>query len=163
MNWVDIVIIVVMTLAAFSSLNAGFLRQAFALIGFVVGLYAALTYHEALARALLPTIGNATVATVVGFSLILVMVWVASALLAAIGRGALKALGLAWTDNLLGLLLGLAAGLFFTVCFLLLFSRIPAFGIRDAVLNSLLASYIFRVLPSLRQLLPTDLRIFTVI
>jgi len=75
----------------------------------------------------------------------------------------LKAFGLAWTDNLFGMLVGLLAGLFFTVCFLLLFVRISAFGISDAIQQSALAARIFQVLPHLRQLLPIDLRVFMVI
>jgi uncharacterized membrane protein required for colicin V production len=93
----------------------------------------------------------------------LIAVWVAFAMLAAMARRVLKASGLAWTDNLLGMVVGLLAGSFFTVCFLLLVIRIPFFGISDAVQRSVLASLIFRVLPHLTQLLPRDLHKFTAI
>ncbi len=163
MNWVDVIIVIIVALSTFSSLRMGFLRQALALIGFVVGIYAALGYHQALAKTFSVSIGNATVATVAAFVLILILVWIAFAVLAAMARGALKAFGLEWTDHFLGMVVGLLAGLFFTVCLLLLVVRIPASGLNDAVGRSVLASYIFQVLPHLRQLLPSDLRIFTVI
>lgn len=163
MNWVDVIILLMVALTTFSSLRTGFLRQALTLIGLVVGGYAALTHHETLAKPLETAVGNSTLAAIVAFVLILIAVWVASATLAAMARRALKASGLAWTDNLLGMLVGLLAGLFFTVCFLLLFIRIPVLGISDTVRQSVLASLIFQVLPHLRRLLPSDLRIFTVV
>ena len=119
----DVIILLMVALTTFSSLRTGFLRQALTLIGLVVGGYAALTHHETLAKPLEAAVGNSTLAAIVAFVLILIAVWVASAALAAMARRALKASGLAWTDNLLGMLVGLLAGLFFTVCFLLLFIR----------------------------------------
>ncbi|KPL18509.1 MAG: hypothetical protein AMJ93_13740 [Anaerolineae bacterium SM23_84] len=163
MNWVDIIIAVIIAAATVSSLRMGFLRQALSLIGFVVGIYTALTHHTSLARAFHGFIGNATVASVVAFVLILIVVWWAFAMLATLTREALKAGGLAWTDHAMGMIVGLLAGLFFTVCTLLLFLRVPVSAIREAVHQSVLASLIFRVLPHLRQLLPVELHIFTVI
>jgi membrane protein required for colicin V production len=163
MNWVDVIIVLIVALATFSSLRAGFLRQALTSIGFVVGVYAALSHHQTVAKPFEALVRNHDVATIVAFVLILIAVWVAFAMLAAIARRVLKASGLAWTDNLLGMVVGLLAGSFFTVCFLLLVIRIPFFGISDAVQRSVLASLIFRVLPHLTQLLPRDLHKFTAI
>jgi len=163
MNWVDVIILLIVALATFSSLRTGFLRQALTLIGLVVGIYAALTHHETLGRAFETAIGNPTVATIAAFVLILIVAWWVFAMLATMARGALKAWGLAWTDHFMGALVGLLAGLFFTVCFLLLFIRIPILGINNAIQQSILASLIFQVLPHLRQLLPSDLRIFMVV
>jgi len=163
MNWVDIIILVIIALTTFSSLRAGFLRQALALIGFVVGIYGALVYHQRVAAILNPNIGNSTVSTAIAFVLIMVVVWAAAAAIAAIARALLNALGLGWTDNLVGMLVGLLVGLFLTVCFLLLLVRIPIPSIGEAVNESTLASYIFLALPYLKQLLPSDLRIFKVI
>jgi membrane protein required for colicin V production len=161
MNWVDVIILVIVALATYSSLRTGFLRQALALIGFVVGIYAALTHRETVANGLLGAIDDPTVSSFVAFLLILIAVWLAFAVLARMARAALNAAGLAWTDHFMGMLVGLLAGLFFTVCLLLLFSRIPLLGISDAVADSILASAIFKVLPHLKQLLPGDLGIFS--
>jgi membrane protein required for colicin V production len=161
MNWVDVIILVIIALATYSSLRTGFLRQALALIGFVVGIYAALTHRETVANGVLGSIADPTVSNFVAFLIILIAVWLAFAVLARMARAALNAAGLAWTDHFMGMLVGLLAGLFFTVCLLLLLSRIPLLGISDAVTDSVLASAIFRVLPHLKQLLPGDLRIFS--
>jgi len=163
MNWIDIVIVIIIAFSAFTSLRMGFLRQTLTLMGFVVGIYSALSYQEALAKALSSYIKNSSLAVIVAFVLILVAVWVAFAILASLARGALKAFGLAWTDNLFGMVVGLLAGLFVTVCLLLLFARISAFGISEAITQSTLAGLIFQILPHLQPLLPSDLRVFMVI
>lgn len=163
MNWVDIVIVVIVALSTLSSLRRGFVRQALGLIGFIVGIYAALSHHQTLARALAGAAGSSTMATMVAFVLVLLAVWVAFAALGAITYRALKAIGLEWADHAIGMLVGLLIGLFVTVCFLLLFIRIPVLGISDAIRRSILASYIFEVLPHLKQLLPSDLRLFRAI
>ncbi len=163
MNWVDILIVLVIALAAFSSLRTGFLRQALSLIGVVVGIYAALTHHTTVARPFEALTGSAALANIVAFVLILIGVWWAFGMLAALTRNALKAWGLAWTDNLMGMLTGLLAGLFFTVCFLLLFIRVPVLAIQNSVRESALAGLIFQALPHLRQLLPGGLGVFRVI
>jgi membrane protein required for colicin V production len=163
MNWVDIIIIVVVAVATFSSMRTGFLRQALSLIGVVVGIYAALTHHTTVARPFEAVTGSAALANIVAFVLILIGVWWAFGMLATLVRSALKAWGLAWTDNLMGMVTGLLAGLFFSVCFLLLFVRIPVLAIQSSVRESALSGLIFQILPHLRRLLPSDLRVFTVI
>jgi len=162
-NWVDILIILVVGLATFSSLRTGFLRQALSLIGVVVGIYAALGHHTTVARPFEALTGSTTLANIVAFVLILIGVWWAFGMLATLARSTLKTWGLAWTDNMMGMMAGLLAGLFFAVCFLLLFTRIPLVPIRNSVQESALAGLIFQILPHLRQLLPTGLEVFTVI
>jgi len=161
MNLIDVLVLVIVVVSTLSSLRTGFLREALALIGFVVGIYAALGHHETVARSLSGAISNASLAAVVAFVLILVAVWIASALLATAARAALTAFGLAWADHFMGMVVGLLAGVFVSVCILLLLARIEALGIGQAVQHSFLATVIFRVLPYLRQLLPTNLPILT--
>jgi len=163
MNWLDVLIVVIVALAAFSSMRAGFMRQALAIIGLVAGVYVALTHQATVAQLLQEWIPNPTLGSVVAFILLLIGVWVAFALLAGIAHGAMNTSGLAWVDHAVGMLAGLLAGLFFCVCVLALFSRVPVPVIRDAMGQSLLAPLIFQLLPHLRQLLPSDLGIFNVL
>jgi membrane protein required for colicin V production len=160
MNWVDILILVILCIAGFSSLRTGFVRQTFAILGFVVGVYAALSRHERLATTLSEWISQPTLAKAVAFVLILVAVWVLSAIVASLARQALNATGLAWIDSFFGLLMGLAIGLFVVVCTLMLLVRIPLTSISSSVEKSSLSSYIFQLLPHLTQLLPSEMRIF---
>ena len=163
MNWLDVLIVVVVALATSSSLRTGFMRQALALIGLISGVYVALIHHATIANLLTDWIPNPRLANVIAFVLLLIGVWVAFAVLAEVAYGAMKTSGLAWADHLVGMLAGLIAGLFFTVCVLLLFMRVPLAPIREAVQQSLLASLIFQALPHLRQLLPDGLDIFSVL
>ena len=159
MNLIDVLVLVIVVVSTLSSLRTGFLRQALALIGFVVGVYAALGHHETVAKGLSGAISNPSAAGVVAFVLILVAVWIAFALLARATRAALAAFGLAWADHFVGMLVGLAVGLFLSACILLLLVRIEAVGIAQTVQSSFLATLIFRALPHLRRLLPADLPI----
>ncbi|MBC7232780.1 MAG: CvpA family protein [Chloroflexi bacterium] len=163
MNWIDAMIIVIVAVSTFSSLRAGFLRQASALIGFVVGVYAALGYHETVAPSLRAYIGDYTIAKIVAFVLILIAVWVISAFLATLASEFLKAIGLAWADHFLGMLMGLLIGLLVAISLLLLFAHLSIPGISEALRQSTLAPFIFQWLPHLRQLLPSDLHLFKVL
>jgi membrane protein required for colicin V production len=163
MNWVDLVIVIIIALTTFSSLRMGIIRVAMTLIGLVVGVYAALGYYSRVALLLNPTIGNPVLSNAIAFLLILVVVWIAASLLASLVRRALNSLGLGWTDNAIGMLVGFLVGLVIAVGFLLLLTRLPIPSLGQAVQQSSLAAYIFLVLPYLRQLLPSDLHIFQTI
>ncbi len=160
MNWVDMLILVVLSVSAFSSLRAGFLRQTFAILGFIVGVYSALSYHLRLAQMLQDAVPQATLAKAVAFVLILVLVWVASAILAALACQVLSAAGLAWADRLFGMLLGLGVGLFIVISLLMLMARIPIAAISGSLEHSTLAPLILQLLPHLTQLFPSNLRLF---
>ena len=160
MNWVDVVIVVVVAASAVYSLQRGVLRPALGLIGLVAGIYCALSYYERLAEALGTYLSLASLARLISFVLILMAILVVFGVLASAAHRALKALGLAWADHLFGVLVGVLAGLFFTVCFLLIFVRVSAFGISDAIGQSAVAALVFRMLPHLGKLLPGNLRIF---
>lgn len=163
MNWLDVLIVVIVALATSSSMRTGFMRQALALIGLVAGIYVALIHHDTLANLLQEWIPNAALGSVVAFVLLLIGVWVAFAMLAGVAHGAMQTAGLAWADHLVGMLAGLLAGLFFSVCVLLLFSRVPVPSIQDAVQQSFLAPLILQLLPHVRKLLPSGLGVFDVL
>jgi membrane protein required for colicin V production len=163
MNWVDLVIVIIIALTTFYSLRMGIIRVAMTLIGLVVGVYAALGYYPRVAILLNPTIGNPVLSNAIAFFLILVVVWIAASLLASLVRTALNSLGLGWTDNAIGMLVGFLVGLVIAVGLLLLLVRLPVPSLGQAVQQSSLASYIFLILPYLKQLLPSDLPIFQVI
>jgi len=157
------VIVIIIALTTFSSLRAGLIRQAMTLIGLVVGIYVALGHHQRVATYINPTVGNAALSNAIAFLLILIVVWIAAAFIASLVRAILNSLGLGWTDNALGMLVGFLVGLVIAVAFLLLLTRLPIPSLSQAVQQSSLASYIFLLLPYLRQLLPSDLHIFQVI
>jgi len=161
MNWLDVLVLIVLAAASFSSLRAGFLRQAFSIIGFVVGIYVALMHRDSVAGALGSVITHPGLAGIVSFCLVFVTVWFGAAALASLAYRGLKSAGLAWADHLLGLVVGLAAGLLSTSGLVVLLGRVPIGPLNQAVSESELASLLFGALPHLLPLLPEDLRLFT--
>ena len=159
MNWVDFAIVVVVALTTFSSLRAGVIRQAMALIGLAVGIYGAIGNYQRLAAQLATYIANPTLCSLVAFVLILVVVWVAAAFVATLVRAALNAFALGWADNLMGMIVGLLMGLLIAVGLLSLMVRLPVPALTEAVQHSTLASYVFMLLPYFKNLLPSDLKI----
>jgi membrane protein required for colicin V production len=163
MNWVDFAIVIIIALTGFSSLLAGVIRQAMTLLGLAVGVYAALGNYQRLASRIVTAVANQTLASVVAFLLILLVAWVGAAFLAKVVRNAFNTLGLGWADNFLGMLTGVLVGLLVVVGLLLLMVRLPVPALAQAVQQSTLASYVFMLLPYLKQLLPSDLHIFKTI
>ncbi|MEM4724634.1 MAG: CvpA family protein [Candidatus Hadarchaeum sp.] len=163
MNWVDIMILVIVAVSTFSSLRTGFVREASALIGFVVGIYAALSYHITFASSLRAYIGDPTIARVTAFVLILVGVWVISAFLAGLASEMLKAMGMAWADHFVGMLTGLLIGLLVVVSLLSLAAHLAIPSLNEALKRSVLAPSIFQLLPHLKQLLPRDFHLLNVL
>ena len=160
MNSVDFVVLLIIALTTFSSMRAGLIRQAMTIIGLLVGVYMALGHYQQVAARINPTVGSAALSNAVAFLLILLVAWIAAAFIASGVRSILNSLGLGWTDNALGMVVGFLVGLVIAVGFLLLLTRLPVASLNQAVQESSLAYYIFLVLPYLRQLLPSDLRIF---
>ena len=160
MNSVDFVVLLIIALTTFSSMRAGLIRQAMTIIGLLVGVYLALGYYQQVAARINPTVGNAALSNAIAFLLILLVAWIAAAFIASGVRSILNSLGLGWTDNALGMVVGFLVGLVIAVGFLLLLTRLPVASLNRAVQESSLAYYIFLVLPYLRKLLPSDLRIF---
>ncbi len=163
MNWVDAMILVIVAVSTFSSLRAGFLRQASVLIGFVVGIYATLSYHVTFASSLRTYIADPTIAKIAAFVLILVGTWVIAAFLASLVSEILKAVGLAWADHFLGMVMGLLLGLLVIVALFSLATRLSIPGLSEALKRSTFAPFIFQLLPHLKQLLPSDFHLFNVL
>jgi membrane protein required for colicin V production len=161
MNWVDITIVVVVALTTFSSLRAGVIRQAMALIGLAVGIYGAVGNYQRLAAQLATFVANPALCSAVAFIMILVVVWIGAAFVATLVRGALNAFGLGWADNLMGMIVGLLMGLLVVVGLLSLMVRLPIPALAEAVQNSSLAGYVFMLLPYFKKLLPSDLKILS--
>jgi len=163
MNWVDFVIVVIMAVTTLSSLRAGVIRQAMALIGLAVGIYGAVGNYQRLAARLANFVTDPTLCSVLAFVLILIIVWVGAAFVATLVRRALNAFGLGWADNLMGMIVGLLMGLLVVVGLLSLMVRLPISALTEAVQDSTLSSYVFVLLPYFKKLLPSDLKILSTI
>jgi uncharacterized membrane protein required for colicin V production len=107
-NWVDIVIIVVAALGAYTGLKQGLVRTVFTVAGLFIGVTIAGQYSDNLADKL--SSGGAQWASIVAFILIVLIVMVVANLMGGIVKTFLKVMLMGWLDSLGGMVLGLIAG-----------------------------------------------------
>lgn len=107
MTGIDILILIVIGVGAIHGLMRGFLHQLASLVGLVAGLFVARTLYGAVGEYLAPTIGTSvTVAQILAFILIWLIVPLALLLMASILTKALKAIHMGWLNRWLGAGLG---------------------------------------------------------
>ena len=110
MAWVDLAIIVIIALSAAFSVSRGFLREAIGLVGWVVGLWAALTYMEVLGTLYFGWIESPAIRLAVVFVLVLMLVLVFTAIVNRLVGKAVSAAGVGGIDRILGMIFGAARG-----------------------------------------------------
>lgn len=111
LNWVDWVIIVVLTLSTLVSLWRGFVREALSLAAWVVAFITASIFAEPLAASLSAVIENATGRYIIAYVVLFVGVLVLGTALNALMAKLVKVAGLSTLDRLLGTLFGFTRGL----------------------------------------------------
>lgn len=107
MVWLDIVLIIVLTILALHGLLIGIIRSVFDIIGILIGYVLAVSFS-----------GSVGIPRFLAFLLIFVLIVVAVHILGRIISKAIKATPLGTIDRVLGGLLGLVKGL--VVCFVFL-------------------------------------------
>jgi membrane protein required for colicin V production len=107
-DWFLIMLVLLSTTAAFFR---GFIKVLFSLAGLVIGILLASWNYLSLATQLHGFITSFAVAQVVAFLLILIGVMIVFAILAAVLRRAVSAVGLGFFDRLLGAVIGFLRGM----------------------------------------------------
>lgn len=109
MGVIDIVIVCLLGVGAILGLMKGFLKQLATLLGLVLGLLAARALYEVAAREVFSRLtDNLTVAQVLAFVAIWLLVPVLFWLVAALVSRLLEVVSLGWLNRLLGAVLGAA-------------------------------------------------------
>jgi membrane protein required for colicin V production len=111
LNWVDWVIIIVLTLSTLLSLWRGFVREALSLAAWIVAFISASMFADPLAATLLSAIDNTTGRYIAAYVLIFVGVLVLGTILNGLMAKLVKLSGLSLLDRLLGTLFGFTRGL----------------------------------------------------
>ena len=111
MNVLDIIILCIILFFAVFSFFRGFLREAFAFGGIVLGVIAAINYYSYLGNRLSYFITNAAIANAFAYVIIFLAVTLVMVIVGRLLSRFAKLVLLKWVDRLLGLAFGLAKGL----------------------------------------------------
>ena len=111
LNWVDWIIIVVLTLSTLISLWRGFVREALSLAAWIVAFVAASVFADTVAELLSGVIDNVTGRYIVAYVVLFVGVLILGTLLNALMAKLVRLTGLSGLDRLLGTLFGFTRGL----------------------------------------------------
>lgn len=153
MNWLDIVVLVVLLIAAFMGLRMGLIKAVLMLAGIIVGVVLAGHYSGPLGERL-TFISSAGVAKGVAFAVIMLAVLAAAAIAAALLTWAAKVVMLGWVNRLGGAVAGLFLGALF--CGALLAMWVHFLGTAQVITDSAIANILLDRLPMVLALLPGE-------
>lgn len=155
MNWLDILILGLVLLGAYSGLRTGLIRTIVTLAGLGLAIPLAGRFYAPLAQQLAFVQGE-NQAKVVAFAVILISVMVGAALIGNFLRSLASWLLLGWVDRLGGLFIG--AFMAATLCGLLVITlaRFPLLGLDEVIRESRIAPFFLSYFPGLLGLLPEE-------
>ena len=153
MNWLDIVLIVVIGIAAFIGLRKGIIKMALILAGLIVGIVVAGRYYASFSQYL-PFISSPTWAKVAAFTIIFIGIMMIAALLARLLESTASAIMMGWANRLVGAILGFILGALF--CGVILAVWAKYIGTPGVVAQSQVAPVLLGTFPKVLALLPQD-------
>jgi len=116
----DFGVLIVVGLSTLFAFVRGVIREVVALVAWIVGLVAAVTFTPALGDWLPASLGAPAIRYVIAFVLILIAALLAGSLIAWPLAKAARAVGLGFVDRILGSIFGLARGLLLVIALVLL-------------------------------------------
>jgi len=108
--WIDVVIISLVALSAILSLFRGFVKEALALITWLVALWVAMAFYEELATWLSQWIAVPSAQKVTAFGALFICVLLLGAIVNYLAGKLVDKTGLTGTDKVLGVVFGVARG-----------------------------------------------------
>ncbi len=153
MNWLDIVIIVAITVPTVIGLRIGMIKAALSLAGLIVGVIVAGRYYLPLSEQL-SFISQESVAEIAAFIIILVGIMIIAAVLARLLKWTASVIMLGWVNHLGGAVFGLVLGAI--LCGALLAIWVKFLGVTGAITESNLASILVDFFPLVLALLPDE-------
>ncbi len=155
MSWlVDIILLVLLAIAAFLGLRIGIIKAALSLAGLIVGVILAGRYYLTLAQHL-DFIPGDGVAEVIAFIIILLAVVIVAMVLALLLKWATSAIMLGWVDRIGGAIFGLLWGAI--LCGALLAMWLKYVDATEAIVESKVAAILLDYFPLVLSLLPQEL------
>ena len=123
--WIDVVIISLVALSAILSLFRGFVKEALALITWLVALWVAMAFYEELAAWLSQWIAVPSAQKVTAFGVLFVCVLLLGAIVNYLAGKLVDKTGLTGTDKMLGVVFGVARGAVIVAILVLLAGLTP--------------------------------------
>ena len=108
--WIDVVILALIVLSAILSLFRGFVREAVALVTWLVALWVAMAFYEDLAAILSQWISLPSAQRITAFAVLFICVLLLGAIVNFLASKLVNKTGLTGTDKLLGIVFGVARG-----------------------------------------------------
>ena len=155
MNWVDIVILALLTGSAITGMRTGVVRWAAIFIGSILGAVIASRAYESFAPVFTFLDSESlqrTISFIVIFAAVMVGAWFAGNLL----KKSMSLLLLGWIDRFGGLALGLVAGVISIVTLVTLLGVLPSESLQEAVTDSTLAPPLLKATSFFRAFLPVE-------
>lgn len=115
MTWVDIAILVIITVSALVSLFRGFLREALSLAGWILAVWISLSFTDEVAARLVDYVELASIRQGIAFLVLFVSVLLATGLVNYFVGLLVDKTGLTGTDRVLGIVFGIARGVLVVV------------------------------------------------
>ena len=153
MNWLDIVLIVVIGIAAFIGLRKGIIKMALTLAGLIVGIVVAGRYYASFSQYL-TFISSPTWAKVAAFTIIFIGIMMIAALLARLLESTASVIMMGWANRLVGAILGFILGALF--CGVILAVWAKYIGTPGVVAQSQVAPVLLGTFPRVLALLPQN-------
>jgi len=153
MNWLDIVMMVGIGVAAFVGVRKGIIKMVLTLAGLVVGIVLAGRYYGPFSQQL-SFITQASLAKVAAFAIIFIGIMVIATVLARLLKWAASAIMLGWVNRLGGGILGFVVGAMFCGAFLAMWVKF--LGMTGAIAQSTIAPILLDQFPRVLALLPKE-------
>jgi membrane protein required for colicin V production len=154
-NWLDIVIIVTMGIAALMGYRTGVIKGFLSIIGIIVGVVLAGQFGDTVGDKM-TFIDNPNGATIAGYAVVLGAVFIGALILASILRKLLDFILLGWVDNLGGAALGVGASAIVWTGAIAAAGSFPVGFLNDAVEESSIAPDLADKVPFVLDLLPEE-------
>ena len=153
MNWLDIVIIVALSISTFFGLRTGIIKAVLSLAGLTVGVILAGRFYAPLSEQL-SFIPQTDVAKVVAFAIILIGIMIIAVVLARLLKWAASLIMLNWVNHLGGAVFGLALGAIFCGALLAIWAK--WLGVGSTITESVVSVFLLEKFPLVLVLLPDE-------
>ena len=154
MNWLDVILLVLLTLSVLGGWKSGLVRSVFGWVALIVGIVLASHFYHPLSESVFGRLFQPGVASVLSFIVIFAVVVVIVGILATWLDKLVTASILNWINKLGGAVFGLLTGCIFLGALLAI--ALGFFGTQTFITESAIASLLVDKFPAVLALLPSE-------